>query len=193
MNKLSHSSTSSLFLCFVCSSLLSCTMLGQGMNNEKLEKIFYVVGDTVMGQAGNWQMTVKRVPMFCLTDEMNNRMRIISPVKELKDITAEEMKKCMEANFHSALDVKYCISEDILWVAFVHPLRELTKDQAIDAISQVYNATLTFGTTYSSTDLVFPKREEQVVPPSKKKAKPKKSRDLQPRRSAIPGRPHPAA
>ena len=164
-----------LLICLLGGMMMPLFVAGQGMDNERLEKIFYVVSDTLVGQPGNWQLTVKGVPMFCLTDEFNNRMRIISPVKEVRDVTAEEMKKCMEANFHSALDVKYCISENILWVAFIHPLRELTKDQSIDAISQVYNATLTFGTTFSSTDLVFPKRDEQANPPAKKKARPKKS------------------
>ncbi len=152
------------------------SMVAQSMDNEKLEKIFYVVGDTVTGQNGNWQVLVRGLPMFCFTDEFNNRMRIISPVKEIKDVTPEEMKACMEANFHSALDVKYCISEDVLWVAFIHPLRELSKDQTVNAISQVYNATLTFGSSYSSTDLIFPKRQEkEEVTPKKKKKLPKKS------------------
>ncbi len=131
------------------------------MDNDKLEKILYVVSDTIRGQAGQWQFIIESRPMICLTDEAHNRMRIITPVIEAKDLTEEQLQACMEANFHSALDVRYAISDDLLWVAFIHPLQELTKEQAIDAISQVYNAALTFGGSYSSTDLVFPGASEE--------------------------------
>ncbi len=59
-------------------------------------------------------------------------------------------------NFHSALDVRYAESDGVMWVAFIHPLKELSKEQVEDAIRQVFAANLTFGTTYTSTDLVFP-------------------------------------
>ena len=84
-------------------------------------------------------------------------MRIISPITETSKITAEQIFKCMEANFHTALDIKYAISNDILWSAFIHPLKELSQKQVIDAISQVYSSVKTFGTSYSSSNLIFPK------------------------------------
>jgi hypothetical protein len=60
------------------------------------------------------------------------------------------------ANFHSALDVRYALSDEIIWSVYTHPLESLSPDQLKDAISQVYMAAVTFGTTYSSSDLVFP-------------------------------------
>lgn len=139
----------------------SCFLRGQSMDNEQLERILATVSDTISGSNGSWQFLVDSLPMYCLTDEYHNRMRIVSPVKAMKEVSAEEMIKCMEANFHTALDVKYAISDDILWVAFIHPLKELSTEQALDAVVQVYNAAITFGTLYSSTDLVFPKKEEK--------------------------------
>ena len=159
-----------VLLFWLSSFALICAQSDAEMNNEKLGKILDSMSDTLEGNYGNWQFLVDSIPMFCLTDEFHNRMRIVSPVKAVKDLSVEEMKKCMEANFHTALDVKYAISEEIVWVAFIHPLKELTHDQAMDAIIQVYNATLTFGTLYSSTDLIFPKREKE-----KKKKQLKKS------------------
>lgn len=75
------------------------------------------------------------------------------------------MLKLMEANFHTALDVKYAISDDILWSVFIHPLKELNKDEVLSAINQVYEASVTYGTTYSSTGLTFPDRrvEEKKI------------------------------
>lgn len=109
--------------------------------------------------------------MLCITDENANRMRIISPVAMEEDLEPDQLKACMEANFHSALDVRYALSEGTVWVAYIHPLQELTKQQAIDAITQVFNAAETFGSTYNSTHLVFPKtekeREEEPLPTKK--------------------------
>lgn len=150
--------------------IMSCafSLSAQDMNNDKMEKILYVVGDTLHGQPGLWQFTVGDVGMMCITDQVHNRMRIISPIKQVNDATEEELAAALEANFHSALDVRYAVSDDLIWVAFIHPLRELNKEQVIDAISQVYNGALTFGTSFSSTELAFPKKE-------KKKLKTKKS------------------
>ncbi len=67
----------------------------------------------------------------------------------------------MEANFHSALDVKYAISNDIVWSIFVHPLAELSEDQVEDAINQIFFSVVTFGTTYTSTNLTFPGSSEE--------------------------------
>jgi len=142
-------------------AFVSPTVFAQDMDNEKLEKILYVVSDTLEGQKGNWQFTINSLPMLCVTDEKHNRMRIVTPIQKMKDVAYKELKACMEANFHTALDVKYAISDDLLWVVFIHPLKELQKDQVIDAISQVFNAALTYGESYNSTELVFPKSKKK--------------------------------
>lgn len=98
-------------------------------------------------------------------------MRIISPIKVMEAVTTEEVLNCMEANFHSVLDVRYAISDAILWAAFIHPLRELSNQQIEDAVRQVHEAVITFGTTYSSTDFRFPKLDEEPTDPPKKKIK----------------------
>lgn len=147
------------------------TAHAQEMNNENLEKILYTLSDSLAGSQGQWFFTAAGREMLCLTDENANRMRIITPIIAVEDLEPGQLEACMEANFHSALDVRYALSEGTLWVAYIHPLRELTKRQAIDAVTQVYNAAETFGTTYNSTDLVFPKsqsREEKEELPTKK-------------------------
>ena len=133
----------------------------QQMDNQQLEKIIFVMADTMRGQNGQWEFVVNQVPMLCFTDQTHNRMRIISPIKEAKDVSYEEREKCLEANFHSALDVRYAMAEGYMWSAFIHPLGELTKDQVIDAIKQVYAAAVTYGSIYTSTDLNFPKTESE--------------------------------
>lgn len=154
-------------------SLLLCTcglaLNAQQMNNVRLDSIFQSVLDTVTGEPGRWELTLAETKMLCLTDERHDRMRIITPVQTLEDATPEEVFACMEANFHTALDVKYAVADGMIWVAYIHPLSPLTDEQLLNALAQVRSAAVTYGTIYTSTDLVFPKPEEIKEREEKKK------------------------
>lgn len=95
-------------------------------------------------------------------------MRIISPIAKKEQLTEELITNSLIANFHTALDVKYAISDDVLWSVFTHPLKELSTHQVKDAIIQVYNANITFGTIFSSTSLTFPGNTKKSIPKEKK-------------------------
>ncbi|MEM7382181.1 MAG: hypothetical protein AAF361_13425, partial [Bacteroidota bacterium] len=97
------------------------------------------------------------------------RMRIISPIVEREQLEEDQLLNALVANFHSALDVKYALSDEIIWSVFAHPLKELSEHQVLDAIEQVYLAALTFGTSYSSTNLVFPGNSGKKEKPRPKK------------------------
>ena len=154
-----------LYLSLIFIFLMPYTKVeAQEMNNETLGEIIYIVADSIKGSDGNWQFMVKDRILICITDQGNNRMRIMSPIIEQKKLDYADMLKLMEANFHTALDVKYAIADDILWSVFVHPLKQLEKSQVLNAIDQVYTAAYTYGTTYNSTGLIFPnKREEERI------------------------------
>jgi hypothetical protein len=96
-------------------------------------------------------------------------MRIIAPIVETKDVEEEQLLNMLVANFHSALDVKYALSDEVIWSVFIHPLKELSDHQVLDAIDQVFSAATTFGTSYSSTDLVFPGNTKKKETPKQKK------------------------
>ena len=147
-----------LFLsCFLATNDLS----SQNMTNDKLETIVRSMADSIQGRSGNWQFSIKDRLFICVTDQENNRMRIMSPITEQKELAYTDMLKVMEANFHTALDVKYAIAHDLLWSVFIHPLRELSESQVVDAIQQVYVAAMTYGSTYSSSSLSFPDRRKE--------------------------------
>ena len=153
--------------------LLLCTcgpaLMAQNMNNARLDSIFTSVLDSVTGAPGRWELTLAETKMLCLTDERHDRMRLITPVRALEDATPEEVFSCMEANFHTALDVKYAVADGMIWVAYIHPLSPLTDAQLLDALAQVRSAALTYGTIYTSTDLVFPKQRDIEERERKKK------------------------
>lgn len=142
------------------------TVSSQDMDNVTLNEIFTTMSDTIQGESGSWQFIIKDVMFVCITDTAHNRMRIISPITETSTLDEDEKTLLLLANFHTVLDVKYAISDDVLWSVFIHPLKELTTAQVEDAVSQVYYANVSFGSSYSSTDLVFPgkikKRAKQI-------------------------------
>jgi hypothetical protein len=129
------------------------------MNLTKLGKILDEVSDSIQSNRSQWNFKIKDVFFICIADSIHNRMRIISPISD-SDMLDEKLKEsALIANFHTALDIKYAISDNILWAVFIHPLKELTQQQVIDAISQTYYGNINFGTTFSSTSLVFPGRK----------------------------------
>ncbi|PWH84579.1 hypothetical protein DIS18_05020 [Algibacter marinivivus] len=137
------------------------------MDNQKLDTIYKTVSDSIQGNIGGWQFYIKQTPLISITDENHNRMRIISPIADSNTLNEELIKACLVANFHTALDVKYAVSDGVLWSVFIHPLRELSEDQVKDAVSQVYYANINFGTTFASTSLTFPgnisdKKEKEI-------------------------------
>ena len=144
------------------------------MTNGKMGAIFEKMADSIQGKNGQWQFKVNDVFFVCVTDSTHNRMRIMSPIAEESRLDETLLRASLIANFHTALDVKYALSEEVLWSVFIHPLKELTDNQVEEAVKQVYGASVTFGTTFSSTNLVFPgsvkeNSEEPETKPDKEK------------------------
>jgi hypothetical protein len=125
------------------------------MNNKRMAVIIRAEVEKVEGEDGAWQIFYGGKPLMILTDEPNNRMRIFSPILEEEKLEEGQMKKLLEANFHSALDAKYSLYNGFVISVFTHPLGALQKDQFIDAMQQVVNLSENFGTSYSSTGLIF--------------------------------------
>ena len=155
-----------LSLFFLLGSVLSIS--AQNMNPEILYQLIEQEADTVQVAGNSYQFIYNDALLICIYDESANRMRIISPIVKREEIGEEELLNSLVANFHSALDVKYALSDEILWSVFTHPLQQLSEEQVIDAIQQVYEAALTFGTTYSSTTMVFPGNTKKVEKPKPK-------------------------
>lgn len=153
--------------------LFVISVTAQKMSPEKLIEIIEEESDTLVQNGNSVQFLINERMLVLIYDENANRMRIISPIVEREMIGEEELLNAMVANFHTALDVKYALSDEVIWSVFIHPLQELSENQAVDAIWQVYSAAQTFGGSYTSTNLTFPgntqKKEEKEVPKTLKK------------------------
>lgn len=125
------------------------------MNLDLLGKILNDKTQVLKHEGGYWECQYYKRVILVVTDESHNRMRIISPIIEQEKILNKQYLEMLEAQFDRALDVKYAISNEVLWSAFVHPLGELTEEQVIDALDQVYYAAENFGGSYVSTNLKF--------------------------------------
>ncbi|AUP79432.1 hypothetical protein [Flavivirga eckloniae] len=143
----------------------------QNMNNDTLHEIYTTVSDSIQGNNGAWQFFIREVPIMSITDTNHNRMRIISPIADSGSLTDDLIKAALVANFHTALDVKYAVSDGVIWSVFIHPLKELSDEQVKDAVSQVYYANVNFGTTFASTGLTFPSRLNKKEPEIKENKK----------------------
>ncbi|MEK6155254.1 hypothetical protein WIW50_18430 [Flavobacteriaceae bacterium 3-367] len=153
---------------YIITSFLFLFYIGVGtsqeMHPEKLKEIITEVSDTLQTNGNAIQFMYQERILICIYDENANRMRIISPIVEREQVEEEQLLNALVANFHSALDVKYALSDEVIWSVFTHPLRELSEHQLRDAIQQVFAAAATFGTTYSSTNLVFPGNSKKKEP-----------------------------
>ena len=105
---------------------------------------------------------VQGFSMTIIYDVNADRMRIVCPIAMLKDITNDHIKLAMEANYHTALDARYAISNDIVWSVFIHPLSDLSEKLFQSALEQTLFAAATFGKEYSSGALSFPKVERKA-------------------------------
>ncbi len=125
------------------------------MTNARLERILRTLEPNVKGGNGQWQVVRDGVPVMILTDESHNRMRVIAPAAELKEVHQQILMRMMEANFARALDTRYAVSQGIVWAASIHPLDSLRERDLISGLRQVITLVKTTGTTYSSSDLQF--------------------------------------
>lgn len=120
-----------------------------------LEEILKDHTNDVEGEDGAWEFELGGVKMACLTDEEFDRMRVIAPIVAGAEMTEEQRRAVLEANFHTALDARYATSDGVLYAAFLHPLDPLTEDELRSGIDQVVGLVETFGTSYSGGAVVF--------------------------------------
>ncbi|MEP3482763.1 MAG: hypothetical protein ABJZ55_26195 [Fuerstiella sp.] len=130
-------------------------MISGAMNNIRLDSIIREHSTIEEGQLGFWRISYQDRVVMVVTDENHNRMRIISPVVEVAELDESIWLIALTANFDRALDARYAVNGDYLWSAYIHPLSSCSEGQFVDGLNQVVTLADTFGTTFTSSDLVF--------------------------------------
>ncbi len=147
---------------FYLLAFLSIHIVNAQMSNKLIEQTIAQKVSLIKGENGRWKAIYNDTPLIILTDSINDRMRIMTPIIEENNLDDELLKDCLTANYHAALDVKYALSNGLLWSVYIHPLSPLSKKEIISAIEQVHMAAITFGTTFSSTPLLFGGQKKPV-------------------------------
>ena len=124
-------------------------------NNAAMDRFIRATSDEVEGGDGQWMLTVGDRPVMVLTDELANRMRIMTPVADADSLDQRDLIVLMEANFDKALDARYALWQGTLWSVFIHPLGELSADRFDAGLLQTVTLADNYGTTYTSTDRTF--------------------------------------
>lgn len=151
-----------VFISFVLLvGILQRPVQAQDMTPERMGSIIFEVGSEVEVGPNFWQFQVEGIFLMCIYDTTFDRMRIISPIIETDKMTIAQQYSMLQANFHSALDARYAISEGIVYSAYVHPLSSLQAADFESAIMQVAILGATFGTEYTSGALSYGGEQEE--------------------------------
>lgn len=138
------------FAAFVLASPLTAQEAEPHMTFERVGEIVQALDADANFTGNGYEFSIDDVPVLIIADVQANRMRAMVPISSVDGMTPEEMERVMQANFDSALDARYAIARGKLWGVFIHPLRELEKDQLISGIAQTVNVAQTYGTLFSS-------------------------------------------
>lgn len=106
-------------------------------------------------QGNNWELTVDEARLLVVTDVVNGRMRVLSPIAAVEDLPEEALLRLLQANFDTALDARYAVAQNLVWATFIHPLQGLTSREFASGLLQTKSLTDTFGTSFSSGILSF--------------------------------------
>lgn len=122
---------------------------------HRLDTAIREMGEEVEQQGSAWQFDIGESPVICVADPHADRMRFMVPIVEVRHLPEGTFEVLLEANFHSALDARYAISDGIVYAVFLRPLATLGLDEARSGLHQCTELRRTFGTTFSSTELAF--------------------------------------
>lgn len=131
------------------------TIGGFRMTVDDLELTVAVLDENYQRQGGMIHFNFAERDITIATDEVADRMRIVIPILPSNQLDEELLYRLMQANFDSVLDARYAIAQDVLWSTFIHPLSSLTEEDFLSGIGQTINTATSFGTSFSSGELVF--------------------------------------
>ena len=127
---------------------------------RRLDRDLRAVAREVTRGEGHWTLQHRNVPVLVYAHEGHDRMRVVTPVASVAELSPDDLWTLLEANYSKALDARYAIGDDLVWGLFVHPLSSLTREELASALDQVVALKKNYGTTYASTDKVFARRPE---------------------------------
>jgi len=131
------------------------TVPATDMTLERLTEIVLAIDENAEVRGRAMRLMIAEVGVTIITDPKNNRMRAFVVIQSLDGVNQQLLYRLLQANFDSALDARYAIAKEHILSVFVHPLKELKKDQLIEGLGQVVNLVKTYGTAFTSGGMTF--------------------------------------
>lgn len=125
------------------------------MTAERLDDVLSDVADSVEGEGGQRRISINGQTMALLVNEEFDRMRIVAPIASAEELTPAQAGNILVANFHTTLDARYAVSDGTVVATYLHPFSTLQEPDLRSALRQVASLVETFGTTYTSGELLF--------------------------------------
>ena len=120
------------------------------MTLDRMGQIVQALDPQASVSQSAFSLTIDDIPVLIVTDVRANRIRAMVPIRSADTMTADELQRVMQANFDSALDARYAIAQGRLWGVYLHPFKELERDQLISGIAQTVNVAKTYCALYTS-------------------------------------------
>lgn len=130
---------------------------------EMIDTALKEIDDTIARDGNSWQFLLEETQILVVTDPLAERMRIMVPIIQADSLDVDILARMMQANFDSALDARYAIANGLLWGTYIHPLTGLTEDEFLSGLGQTLSIVQTFGTSFSSGEVVFGGGDSQEI------------------------------
>ncbi len=127
----------------------------QVMTLNRLDELLRADLDEIEGNNGRWRFTIGERQVLILADDSRDRMRVFSPVVPTSELSNQQVQAMLAANFHTALDARYAVTDGAVVALYVHPLSTLQETNLRSALRQVVSLAETFGSSYTSSELTF--------------------------------------
>jgi len=127
---------------------------GEPMTQARMELLFSDEVDAIVGPPGAIQTQIDGISIYLISQPTFDRMRIVAPIAMAQNLNRRVLEVLMEANFRSTMDGRYAISEGVIYAVFMHPISSLEPELLRSGLAQVVSLVKTFGTTFSSGDIV---------------------------------------
>lgn len=123
------------------------------MTSKRITSMIRRIGTNIEGHPGYWEFSLHGQSLICVVDEDHDRMRLMARVGDVSDLSSDQLREILEANFDLSLDARYCTCDEIVWAVFLHPLRTLAPGLFASACHQTIRLVESFGTSYSSSQI----------------------------------------
>jgi len=123
------------------------------MTVDRLGSLIRELDASAKREGPTWRLSVDGTAVQVMADADHDRMRILVPVARADEVSQRTLRRCMEANFSTALDARYAVARGVLWSTFLHPPGSLDGPLFRSALGQTVTLARTYGTSFRSGTL----------------------------------------